>query len=196
MSPVLGALGVGARAYGVTATSEVLPSFELISTTNLTSDLSLVSINSIPSTYKHLQIRYVMWGTASGWIPQLRFNGDSSSNYDQNTIYGGSSQSAPVYGSSLNTSGGFYTAGVSNGMQGTSNYPTIALIDIADYANTSKLKVVRIKSAIVATGTSTNTLQLSNGYWDNTAAITSISLSVGGAAIATNSRISVYGIRG
>jgi len=48
MSPVLGALGVGARAFGLTAATGAANSYELISSTILTSASATISFASIP----------------------------------------------------------------------------------------------------------------------------------------------------
>ena len=72
--------------------------------------------------------------------------------------------------------------------------PSVAIIDILDYASTSKYKTFRIFSG-QDYATSSGYLEIDSGLWMNTAAITSISVINVGTSWNTNTRVSLYGIK-
>ena len=91
----------GDTAYGVAsdssaASNSVTPaspsSFESISTQTLSGSASSVTFSSIPSTYKHLQIRAIAQFSGGGvsYVP-ITFNGDTGLNYSYHWIYGNGS---------------------------------------------------------------------------------------------------------
>jgi hypothetical protein len=160
---------------------------------------SSITFTSIPSTYKHLQIRYSAFTNRSGAGLDdfnMRINADTGSNYSTHRLYGNGA-----------TASGDATAVSSSSMVGISycgttvaNYPGSAVIDFLDYANTNKAKVVRSFSGIDVNGTVSGVpgyIFLTGGAWYNTSALTSITLfSNNGATITQNSQFSLYGIKG
>ena len=63
------------------------PAMELISTATGTGSSGTITFSSIPSTYKHLQIRYAVIATPSnGPVTSLRFNGDTATNYTMHYV--------------------------------------------------------------------------------------------------------------
>jgi len=170
----------------------VPPSFESIATATGTGSSGTITFSSIPSTYKHLQIRIHGKDTEAlysrvGLI--VRANGDTTSNYAYHAIRGDGSTAA-ASGSSSATS--IQTA---DGMAGGSeaNVYGAAIIDIHDYASTAKNKTFRIFIGVDNNGS--GHLRLNSGLWMSTSAITSISLLTNNQFWTTGSVFSLYGIK-
>jgi len=165
-------------------------SFELISTTILASTTGTVTFSSIPSTYKHLQIRMTDRQTGpNGMVSAaVRFNSDSASNYAWHRLYGNGSSVTSNAGSSQSD---FIISGIPAGNE-TANVWAGAVVDILDYALTSKFKTVRTFSGAVGSG---KEIYLSSGLWRSTSAITNIDINVQSTAHAIGSRFSLYGVK-
>jgi hypothetical protein len=70
------------------------------------------------------------------------------------------------------------------------------IIDISDYASTTKTKTVRVFMGSEQ-NTSPRRILLASGLWNSTSAITTIALSTQSATnFTTNTLISLYGIKG
>ena len=165
-------------------------SFESIATA--TPNGSDVVFNSIPSTYKHLQIRAIAKTTrndASVDSMYFRFNGDTGSNYNVHTSSGnGSSASSSSYpGTTVWGTWGLTSA------QSQSNTFGVVIFDILDYADTSKYKTTRAIGGSDKNGS--GDIGMFTGLWRNTAAISSIRIFAEGNYV-QNTRIALYGIKG
>jgi hypothetical protein len=170
-------------------------SYESIQTVSLTSSQSSISFSSIPSTYKHLQIRGILRGdrASTGEIVGVQFNGDtSSSNYVSHRLIGdgsnpgGSSQAAGTYSSSWvnHIPGGTGSASVFGGI----------VMDILDYTNTSKNTVGR---SLGGDNGGDKTVWMGSQLWLSTSAVTSITLvPVFGTNFVQYSQLALYGIKG
>jgi len=169
--------------------------YEQIATQLVTSSVSSVIFSSIPATYKHLQIRFTCKSSSSGaaidsW---LRFNSDSGANYASHWIRGtGSAMSSSNYlpGNEILLKYGSISSNDSRFAGG--------IIDLLDYANTSKNKTVRSFQGAIF-GSSDQSVVLNSGLWRNTTAVTSIEYIANGGAtrtIESGSRFSLYGIKG
>jgi hypothetical protein len=159
-------------------------SYESISTVTLTSSASSISFSSIPSTYKHLQIRCLTTCTSPASSATMQFNGDSGANYKSHALYGsgggtGAFASTPIY-----------IPGFMGGGKTTS--PGAAIIDVLDYQNTNKYKTVRSLDGYDANGS--GYISLNSGLWMSTAAITSITFSF--TSFSDGSQFALYGIKG
>jgi hypothetical protein len=95
---------------------------------------STITFSSIPSTYKHLQIRYI-GRTPSNQNTIMRFNGDTGTNYSLHFLYGQGS----LTGAAAETSQTYIYTDVLTGS--TTGY-TAAVIDILDYTSVNKNKTV------------------------------------------------------
>ena len=146
-----------------------------------------ISFTSIPSTYKHLQLRSInLTGTSLNTI-NMTFNGSSSS-YAQHVLYGdGASAAAAGSGSAS------YTV---IGLNGTSTAPSAMVVDILDYTSTTKNKTMRSLSGFDANGS--GYIQLRSGLWYATPAeINQIDITIaGGSNFAQYSSFALYGIKG
>lgn len=167
--------------------------FELIETQILASTTTAVTFSSIPSIYKHLQIRITARNTtgASNRPITLRINGDTGSNYAYHYIRGNGSSGSAAFSNSQTS----MIIANSPGATETANIFAVALVDILDYTNTNKTKSVRSLSGRYA---SDGGIDHTGGHWNSTSAITSIEIAdrMVSSSLATGTRISLYGIGG
>ena len=177
---IAGALGAGVPI----STS----SFESIATANGTGSVSTLTFSSIPSTFKHLQIR----GNANdlnGNTLAIRFNSDTGSNYAFHRLLGNGATASAT---------GFATQTWANyvGYLGVNADQMAAfLVDVHDYASTSKYKTIRTFTGNDRNGS--GFVSLSSGLWQSTSAVTSIDLiSTGSNNFTSNTTFALYGIKG
>jgi hypothetical protein len=166
-------------------------SFESIATATPTSG-SAITFSSIPSTYKHLHIRFSVKAPSGNPSLNLNYNGDTGSNYTIHTVTGnGSSVTA---GASISRTN--FPIAWNFGM--VTVYQNVAIVDILDYASTTKYKTSRAFYGQESnSGSSASNLELNSGLWINTAAINSITVTVtGGLSYQSGTTISLYGIKG
>ena len=187
MTPMLGIM-----ASSISGSKANTNSYESIATFNGTGSSSTITFSSIPSTYKHLQIRMVVQSTYTGastsYMYPIRCNGDSGNNYSMHTIRAnGSSVTASGSGSRDNMFAGDYpTTNVSNTVGAI-------IIDILDYQNTNKYKTFRTLEGYDANGS--GQVSFTSGSWQSTSAITSITLPDAYLNWSTASKFALYGIK-
>lgn len=165
--------------------------YELIERVNGTGSSGTVTFSSIPSTYRHLQIRFTAKASGTGGIenPSLRLNNDSANNYAAHRLYGsGSAASADAFTSTAQIRCAFIPD------SSTANLMGFSIIDILDYANTNKNKTVRILSGVDQNGSGYVTL--SSGLWLSTSVVNRIDLIEPGLNWTSNSTFALYGIKG
>ena len=159
--------------------------YELISTQVLASSASSVTFSSIPSDYKHLQIRAVAKSASSNDNLIMRFNADTGNNYNLHYLYGNGSSVASAYGTAPYV---YVGQTISSGL---ANQFATAVCDILDFGSTSKNTTIRSLA-----GNQNSLIQLISGLWRNTAAVTSITLAGESYQLASGSRFSLYGVKG
>ena len=149
----------------------------LIERTTLTSNNTSVTFSSIPQTYKHLQIRIIGRSSNTGTNnAQLRLvlNSDTGFNYAYHHLSGNGS-SASASGGAAGSPFAWITLGTDfipkDGL--TADSFAAAIIDIHDYASTTKNTTVRMLGGNDVNGT-TGRINLASGLWISTAAVTSI----------------------
>ena len=153
-----------------------------------------ITFSSIPSTYKHLQIRGIARknGSTNDSVGMLMtFNSDTTSSYNSHYLQGdGSSAVGYSSGASRANIDSLYFAG--GGM--TANVFGAGVIDILDYANTNKYKTTRQLTGVNSNASSAiNYILLGSGLWRSTSAITSITLT--GSDFVQYSQFALYGIK-
>lgn len=161
-----------------------------IATTTLGS-AGAVTFSSIPQTFTHLQVRYYVRSDIASTAASVfsRFNGDGGSNYAYHTMFGDGTAVTSV-GSTAST---VIWTGNMPGASVTSNFFACGVVDIFDYADTNKNKVVRAAHGYDANGS--GQVYLASSLWLNTAAVTSILfVSGGGANFVAGSRFDLYGV--
>jgi hypothetical protein len=177
-------------------------SFESIATVTVGSGgTSEVTFSSIPSTYTHLQIRWLARGSSSGSDQgslAIRVgNGsvDTGSNYARHALEGnGASASSgastsQTYATIANIPRNTYDSGMFGA----------GVVDVLDYANGNKYKTFRTLGGNDTnnTGTEKGIVSLYSGLWMSTSAINTIKFSVSGftQSLAQYSHFALYGIK-
>jgi hypothetical protein len=176
---------------GIVASSKLVASgsFESIAKFTPTSGTN-VTFSSIPSTYKHLQLRinYKTSGSAGGNV-LLYFNGDTTAaNYAYHRLGGNGATTSAAGAASVGLAMAFenYT-GV-----GVDTAPTVVITDLIDYASTTKAKTIRSFAGTDANGS--GIVELASSLYTPTTAISSIRVNVG-IAYAAGTTMSLYGIK-
>lgn len=160
-------------------------SFESIAT--VTTGAGNFSFTSIPSTYKHLQLRINFLTTNVGSPLGIRFNNDTTSIYAYHRLSGNGTSADAGDHASDSYIGLFYATGF------IATYPNVAIIDIIDYASTTKNKTLR-SFAGSDKNASGGEVYLESGLWASTTAINRIdSVFMSGNSSVT---YALYGIKG
>lgn len=194
MSPILGIIA-SSISGSISANS-----YESIATATGNGSASTITFSSIPSTYKHLQIRGIGKATvttqASGLL-NIQCNGDTGSNYARHSLRGdGTTVAASGTASTTNTRFQDALAYSQTSPINMSNIFGAFIIDIHDYSSTSKYKTVRGFGGLDANNSSVDLeINLISGVWMNTAAISSITLSANDP-FTTTTTFALYGIKG
>lgn len=148
---------------------------------------SSISFSSIPSTFKHLQIRGFTLSSSPNNNIIVRLNSDSGSNYSYHALNG--------TGSIAESYGGTSTTFMSAGYTGASSNGSVFVTDVLEYGNTNIYKTIRSLGGIDQNGS--GYINLHSGNWRNTAAVSTITITHG-AAVNFNqySSFALYGIKG
>jgi hypothetical protein len=162
------------------------PAYESIATANASSSAT-ITFSSIPSTFKHLQIR-LSTITSTGTSIQLASNISTGTNDHQ---LGGDGSAAFSRNSTAGTYGLYVPSDTGIGTGGTS--PAVAVIDLLDYQNTNKNKTVRSLYGCDANGS--GVVLMTSGFWDSTTAISSLTLTPNSGNF-TSGSFALYGIKG
>jgi hypothetical protein len=192
MTPILGIIASSFRsAAGPDGAYDALATVTVPS-----GGLATITFAGIPNTYKHLQVRVSAKTNRSTYGNDglyLKVNG-LSSNYAQHYLLGD--------GSSASASGGGSNSQILIGWTGTnvSSAYGANIIDILDYANTTKYKTVRNLGGVDINGTIAGfggTVALHSGMnYGTTEAINSISFTSSNAAnFQEYSQFSLYGVK-
>jgi hypothetical protein len=154
-----------------------------------------ITFSSIPSTYKHLQIRCIMKkaGTGNDSFSLLTLNSDTGNNYATHYLLG--TGAVALAGANAPSISSIY-AGVTwgTGSSFSSSTFSAAVIDILDYTNTNKNTTVRTLTG--TDGNGAGQVDLNSGVWLNTAAVTTINIAGNGGNFNEYSHFALYGIKG
>lgn len=176
---------------------KITGSFESIATATGTGSSAIITFSSIPSTYKSLQFRILGKNTdtsVGGTQAIVRFNSDTGTNYSYHFLR--------AEGTTVAAGGG-----TSNGsMEWNGVYPSSAatqanmmgtgIIDVIDYASTSKYKTLRGFHGWNGNTVDNGWVVLNSGLWMSTSAINSVSIITNGSNWTSNTTIALYGIKG
>ena len=183
--PILGVIASSIAKIG---------SFESIATATGTGSSGTITFSSIPSGFKHLQIRGISKNSGSVYnYAIVRLNGDSNAaNYTAHQLYGNGT-TASAYGTGTGALDGaymFYTINetVSSSILG------VGVCDILDFNSSTKYKTLRSLSGYDANGT--GNIFLTSSLWLNTSPITSVTIYAQGATnFPTTTQFALYGIK-
>lgn len=181
MTPILGIMASSMQG--------VVGAYESIATTTVgAGSSSTITFSSISGTYQHLQLRFI--AAASTTLPTmyLRLNSDSGANYVRHRLQGNGTSAS----SSVNTG---ETATYMFGSAGISASPIFraSVLDILDYSNTNKYKTLRALDGGDSNGS--GVMEILSNLWMNTAAITSITLTLDSGNFTQYSSFALYGIK-
>jgi hypothetical protein len=168
----------------------ITSSYESIATATGTGSSGVITFSSIPSTYKHLQLRIT--GRSSGGSTEISFtcNGDTATNYSRHYIYGDGSTTGASGVSSQTSMQIAYCAG-STALASTN---AVNIVDILDYGDANKYKTFRSLTGIDVNGAG-GYVQLSSGSWRSTSAISTLTLTSANN-YTTATQFALYGIKG
>ena len=176
-----------AALYG---TGVVAGDYESIATTTVGSGgAANVTFSSIPSTYKHLQIRFLTRSASSFTQVGMKVNNDTGANYAGHQLTGnGATATAAGYPSQ----GSPITVPIR--VPDTASIFGGAVMDVLDYANSSKYKTFRTFGGADLNGS--GQIILASTLWMNTNAITELVFTTSdGFNFAQYSQIALYGIK-
>jgi hypothetical protein len=192
MAPILGIWASGASAAAAT-------SFESIATVTVgAGGANPITFSSIPSTYTHLQIRYMGMTSRATYgqdAMNVAFNGVGGTSYARHDIRadgGAISSGSGISQSNIDLN--YATLGTT-----VSSYPGVGVIDILDYANTNKYKTLRYLGGVDENGTIAGypgAVVYASGLFQSTSAISSITFTPQLAAFAQYTSFALYGIKG
>ena len=166
-------------------------SYESIATVSLTGTQTTITFSSIPSTYKHLQVRFIARSTrvSAGDYMNMRLNSDSGTNYSKHDINGDGSGAGSTAQSTV-AQIEFNRIAAANATSGVFG---VGVIDLLEYANTNINKTAR--ALIGYDNNGSGQIHFNSGNWRSTAAVTSISFTCNND-FAANSHFALYGIKG
>lgn len=168
-------------------------SFESIATATGTGASAVITFSSIPSTYSSLQIRWnaKTTGTGTGATGiNVTCNGITTSSYSYHDLMGNGT-AASASGSATMTAIYFEHSACLNG---STSIPATGIMDILDYASSTKYKTFRSFQGVDLNGS--GWIHLSSGSFQNTTAISSITITAAAANFATTAQFALYGIKG
>ena len=149
-----------------------------------------VSFTSIPQTYKHLRLHIVGRSSYTAYDQNgyVNFNSDTGSNYRRRyTLSNGSPPLYPSSGAAAHT----WALPDFPGSYIDSNNFASGVCEIFDYADTNKITTLSGFG-----GYATGGFGQSTGYWNNTAAVTRIDITIANGNWVSGSHFALYGIKG
>ena len=180
--------------YNATVDDQHMPGVTLISEHTCSSDGSSFTFSNIPAIYRDLRIVIRGRGTAAGTSAQIhvQFNADGGANYDQSQIMFNNATAD----SSVTLGTTYIFAGWLEGNTAVSGNAALTEMLIGDYRGTTYHKAILSASGVKLDQTTANNTYQARfaGWWRNTAAITSVVLSLDSGNFADNTVISLYGL--
>jgi hypothetical protein len=153
-----------------------------------------ITFSSIPSTYKHLQIRVLGRTSYAGTSDDfnIRLNGSAGTNYAEHGLSGNGGATGAFGNASQPWGGSTYYAWLP-GSTAAANLMGVSIIDIIDYQSTTKYKTIRGLAGTDANGS--GQINLISSLWMSTSAVNSVSFHAAGS-FTTATSIALYGIKG
>ena len=150
-----------------------------------------IEFTSIPGTYQHLQIRYLARGAnASNNVGSyLQLNGNTANNYAYHSLAGeGATATAGAAASQAQWYWGFMP-----GANRTASAFGAGLVDLLDYASTSKVTTGR--GFVCYDSNGAGFVELDSGLWNVTDAVTSVKLYPSVGNWVQHTTAALYGIK-
>lgn len=178
--------------------------FDSIATYTATGSVGVITFNSIPQTYKHLQLRLIARNernaNVGACVDYMRFNNDSGTNYAVHRVIIQGTSSGNITTDGYGSQPGVW-AGESPGIQFNAASYSFSICDIVDYTNTNKYTTTKTHflNNNNATTSNGNSASFNSSVWYNTAAVSRIDIFPVGASAqnyAAGSIFALYGIKG
>lgn len=189
MAPVLGiwASSFNSRTFQPTGSYDALATYTVPS-----GGVSSITFAGLPTggQYTHLQLRFIARNDTGVSGLYFQFNNDSSSSYSYHRLVGNGS-AASANGSATQTYGQILSQ---SGIPSATSTFAASIIDILDYANTSKYKTVRSLSGYDGNGS--GGIAFESDSYQKTNAINSIFIANNTNNFAQYSQFSLYGVKG
>ena len=166
--------------------------FFLIQRVAGTGSSGVITFSSIPSIYKHLQIRYIARSAGAGTQNDITFTYNSAtSTYADHTLTGGGASAT----ASANTGRSYMTlTNVMTSSGAEANVMGAGIVDIYDYQSTSKGKTTRFMGGNDRNGS--GNINLISTLWTGTSAINTVTITSGAGNFTTTSTFALYGMLG
>ena len=154
-----------------------------------------IDFSSIPATYTHLQLRGIYRGSPAATYGGLRLRLgssntiDTATNYSTHNVYGDGASAATGAASSSTV---IYTGTIPQASI-AANIFGVAVIDILDYANTSKYKTTRTLDGVDSNGA--GYAELMSGNWRSTNAVNTLTIFATSGNFVQYSTFALYGIK-
>lgn len=146
-----------------------------------------VTFSSIPSTYQHLEVRFIAKAALSTRL-RLQINTDTATNYSTHLLIGDGSGVAAIGAANQDK------IAISAAVSGTANVFAGGVVSVLDYKDTNKFKTVRTLSGIDNNGS--GEVALNSGSWRSTSAVTSLRFFFDSGNLDQYSSFALYGIKG
>ena len=172
--------------------------YESIATAVGTGSIATITFSSIPSTYKHLQLRVLARdlgaGTSTGNATFIRLNNNTANVYSWHSFNGdGSAVGWEGYGFGA-TGGNGYINAITAAGGNAAGIMGVGIIDILDYTNTSKLKTITAVTGIDQNGS--GRIAFTSILYNSTSVIDRIDIQGSQGNFTTSSVFSLYGLKG
>ena len=170
------------------AMSANLDSYESIATVTVGSGgAASAEFTSIPSTYTHLEIRWIAKVTTGATRLRVQINSDTTANYSTHLLIGDGTAYAAA---AANTDRIAISAAI-NAASGTSF--CAGVVSVLDYKYTNKYKTVRTLSGVDYN--TSGEIAFNSGAWRSTSAVTSLKFLMDSGDIDQYSSLALYGIK-
>jgi len=167
-------------------------SFDLLETVSLSSSAASVTFSNLgtyASIYRHLQIRHTSRGDVDSGTLFATFNGVGGTSYAAHRLLGdGSSVASSAFTSRANM---FF--GANGSSDNSANIFAAGVLDILDFASTTKNTTIRSISGNA--GNFSRNVTLTSSLFNSTAAVTSITIAGNLGNLVAGSRFSLYGVK-
>jgi hypothetical protein len=187
----------GYKKSNISDENAYLPAYESIQTITGDGSSGSITFTSIPTKFKHLQIRGIARGTRSfiGEDLYFRFNGDAGgSSYYFQEMYANPPSNASVGNSGVTSA--IRQCQIPAGLAPANVHGTF-ILDIYDWKSTVKTKTTKgfggHDTNDATTGYQYHNIWHTSGMWLSTAAITSVTL-VSNGPYTTTSSFALYGV--
>lgn len=168
----------------------VATDYESIATASGTGSSGTITFSSIPSTYKHLQIRYIArtdFSTAGADFLYSINGNTTNSSYAYHRLGG---EGSVAFAQSATSS---RIVGINNGSTAGANMYAVGIMDILDYTDTNKNRTIR--NLVGSDRNGSGLVGLYSNLYMSTTAVSSISLITENGNWTALSSFALYGIK-